>query len=134
MALMTGGPIGKVNPGIARLNQHWTSAQFRSPTPEANICVADTEEHNDRTIGDVYRTAGHDAVILAVRPLPDDRVRLREILSPKKWKLDEASGCGAALALLRGQSVPELLCERYLADEGWEDLVSATANWRRHRK
>jgi DNA-binding NtrC family response regulator len=67
------------------------------------------------------------AAILAVSPLPADRLRLREILCPRNWKLHEASDCGEALALLRGQSFPVMLCERYHADGSWEDLLSATA-------
>jgi hypothetical protein len=66
------------------------------------------------------------AVVLAVSPLPAVRVRRREILFPKR-ELDEGSGCGAALALPRGQSVPDLLCKRDLADGSWEDVASATA-------
>ena len=67
------------------------------------------------------------AVALAVSPLPADRVRLREILSQGNWKLHEASDCGGALALLRDQNVPVLLCERDHVDGNWEDLLNATA-------
>src|ERR1035441_5713219 len=67
------------------------------------------------------------AVALAVSPLPADRARLREILSQGNWKLHEASDCGEALALLRDESVPVLLCERDHADGNWEDLLKATA-------
>ena len=65
------------------------------------------------------------AAVLAVSPLPTDRVRLREILSQGNWKVNEASDCSEALALLRGQSVPVLLCERDHADGNWEDLLKA---------
>ena len=64
---------------------------------------------------------------LAVSPLPADRVRLREILSQGNWELHEASDCCGALALLRDQTVPVLLCERDHADGNWEDLLKATA-------
>ncbi len=67
------------------------------------------------------------AAVLAVSPLPADRVRLREILSQGNWKLHEASDCCEALALLRDQNVPVLLCERDPADGNWEDLLNATA-------
>ena len=67
------------------------------------------------------------AAVLAVSPLPADRVRLREILSQENWKLHETSDCCEALALLRDQSVTALLCERDHADGNWEDLLSATA-------
>jgi DNA-binding NtrC family response regulator len=74
-------------------------------------------------------TAGpaRTAAVLAVSPLSADRLRLREILSPRNWRMHEASDCREALALLRGQSVPVLLCERDHADGSWEDLLSATA-------
>ena len=65
--------------------------------------------------------------VLAVSPLPADRVRLREILSQRNWKLHEASDCCEALALLRDQNVAVLLCERDHADGDWEDLLNATA-------
>ena len=67
------------------------------------------------------------AAVLAVGLLPADRVRLREILSQGNWKLHEVSDCGEALALLRDESVPVLLCERDQADGNWEDLLKATA-------
>ena len=67
------------------------------------------------------------AAVLAVSPWPTDRLRLREILSQGNWKVNEASDCSEALALLRGQSVPVLLCERDHADGNWEDLLKATA-------
>ena len=67
------------------------------------------------------------AVVLAVSPVPADRVRLREILSQGKWKLHEASGFCEALAFLRDQSAPVLLCERDQAGGDWEELLQATA-------
>jgi DNA-binding response OmpR family regulator len=59
--------------------------------------------------------------------MPADRVRLREILSQGNWELHEASGCSQALALLRSQRIPVLLCERGHADSGWKELLEATA-------
>jgi hypothetical protein len=67
------------------------------------------------------------ALVLAVSPLTADRVRLREILSQGNWKLHEASDCHEALALLRGLTVPVLLCDREHADGNWGDLLKATA-------
>ena len=69
------------------------------------------------------QTAG----VLAVSSSPADRGRLREILSQANWKLHEASDCSEALAMLRDQNVPVLLCERDHADGNWEDLLTATA-------
>jgi len=43
------------------------------------------------------------AAVLAVSPLPADRLRLREILSPRNWELHEAPNCSEAVAFLRGQ-------------------------------
>jgi len=68
------------------------------------------------------------AEVLAVTPHPADRVRLREILSQGNWKLHEASDCSEALASLRDQRLPVLLCARDLADGNWEDLLNATAS------
>ena len=73
------------------------------------------------------RSPERTAVVLAVSPVPSDRIRLREILSQEEWKLQEASGCCEALALMCDQSVPVLLCERDLADGDWEELLNAAA-------
>lgn len=81
---------------------------------------------NDRPEKSIPSPEG-PAAVLAVSPLPADRVRLREILSQGNWKLHEASGCCEALALLRDHSVTVLLCERDHADGNWEDLLSATS-------
>ena len=80
----------------------------------------------DRAEKSIPSPAGTPSV-LAVSPLPADRLRLREILSPKNWKLHEASACREALALLRGQRIPVLFCERDHADGSWQDLLGATA-------
>jgi len=68
------------------------------------------------------------AAVLAVSPSPAERVRLRKILSQENWLLYEASDCCEALALVRDQSVPVLLCERDHADGNWEDLWNTTAS------
>ena len=65
--------------------------------------------------------------VLAVSPLPSDRLVLREILSQRSWKLHEASTCREALALLRSHTVSVLLSERDHADGNWEGLLNATA-------
>jgi len=80
-------------------------------------------DRSEKSIPSPARTAA----VLAVSPLPADRLRLREILSQRNWKLHEASDCREALALLRGQSIPVLLCGRDHADGGWKDLLNATA-------
>jgi len=77
----------------------------------------------ERSAPSPEKTAG----VLAVSSSPADRGRLREILSQANWKLHEASDCSEALAMLRDQSVPVLLCERDHADGNWEDLLKATA-------
>jgi len=65
--------------------------------------------------------------VLAVSPLPADRVLLREILDQGPWKLHEASTCREALDLLRDNKVSVLLSERDHADGNWEELLNATA-------
>jgi len=67
------------------------------------------------------------AAVLAVSALPDDGLRLQEILSHGSWNLHEASDCCEALALSRDESVPVLRCERDHADGNWEDPLNTTA-------
>jgi DNA-binding NtrC family response regulator len=81
------------------------------------------DDRSEKSIPSPARAAS----VLAVSPSAADRIRLREILSRKNWKLQEASDCCEAVALLRAQSVPVLLCERDYADGSWEDLLNATA-------
>lgn len=69
------------------------------------------------------RTAG----VLAVSPLPADRLRLCEIPSLRNWRLHEASYCREALTLLHGQRIPVLLCERDHAHGNWVDLLKGAA-------
>ena len=77
----------------------------------------------EKSVPSPEQTAG----VLAVSSSPADRGRLREILFQANWKLHEASDCSEALAMLRDQNVPVLLCERDHADGNWEDLLTATA-------
>ncbi len=68
------------------------------------------------------------ASVLAVRALPADGLRFQEILSQGSWNLHEASDYREALALLRDESVPVLLCERDHAEGNWKDLLNITAS------
>ncbi len=79
-----------------------------------------------RTEGTIPSPEG-TAAVLTVSSLSVDLVRLREILAQGNWELHEASDCCEALALLRDESVPVLLCECDHADGNWEDLLRATA-------
>src|ERR1035438_2174607 len=79
-----------------------------------------------RTEGTIPSPEG-TAAVLTVGRLSADLVRLREILAQGNWKLHEASDCHEALALLRNQRVPVLLCESAHTDGDWEDLLRATA-------
>src|ERR1039458_2862107 len=78
-----------------------------------------------RTEGTIPSPEG-TAVVLMVSRLSADLVRLREILAQGSWKLHEVSDCCEALALLRNESVPVLLCGCDHADGNWEDLLRAT--------
>jgi DNA-binding response OmpR family regulator len=59
--------------------------------------------------------------------LSADRLRLREILSQKNWKVHEASDCREALALLQDKRIPVILCEDDQIDGAWDGLLNAAA-------
>ncbi len=77
--------------------------------------------------GEFLPSPGMTTAVLAVSSSSADRLRLRGILSQGNWKLYEAADCHEALASLRDQSVPVLLCDRDQVDGTWEDLLTATA-------
>jgi hypothetical protein len=60
--------------------------------------------------------------LLVVTPVEQDRAALRWILAGSEWKLQEASGCQAAFALLANQPFPVLICARDLAVGDWKSL------------
>ena len=61
--------------------------------------------------------------VLSVSESPDDHAALRLVFRHTNWVLLEASCCGDALARLRKQPVPVVICDACLPDGTWKDLL-----------
>jgi DNA-binding response OmpR family regulator len=56
----------------------------------------------------------------------EDQVDLCQILAHPNWQLHGCAGCGQALAFLRRQQVPVVVCEGNHPDGNWRDLLNGT--------
>jgi len=64
---------------------------------------------------------------LGVTPCREDLKRLRELFSRMRWRLHEARSCHEASIVLCSQRMPVILCDRYLPDGHWTDILSLVA-------
>jgi DNA-binding NtrC family response regulator len=64
--------------------------------------------------------------LLLISPSEDDHTTLREILSHSKWSLREASNSAEAIAMIRKENTPVIICERSLPDGDWIALLQET--------
>lgn len=65
------------------------------------------------------------AAVLVVSPIEEDRASLQSILNPPGWKLYEAVHLTEAMAILRDERIPVVLCERELLVGDWTALLDA---------
>lgn len=61
--------------------------------------------------------------LLVVSPIATDHTTLRQILTPKKWVLYEATTLRSAQLQLRTERFPLVLCERDLTTGTWRELL-----------
>lgn len=66
--------------------------------------------------------------VLAVTPLEDDLVALQRLFSNSNWKINATRTCGEALAVLREQKMPVVICDCDSPDGGWKDILNQLAN------
>jgi len=64
---------------------------------------------------------------LGVTPCREDLKRLRELFSRMRWTLHEARSCREASIVLCFRRMPVILCDRYLPDGHWTDILSLVA-------
>ena len=65
--------------------------------------------------------------VLLVSPLDENHRYLTQILRHSKWKYYVVRSRAEALAFLRDNAVPVLICEADLIDGTWRDLLDETA-------
>ncbi|HVP45040.1 MAG TPA: hypothetical protein VMT32_00605 [Bryobacteraceae bacterium] len=66
------------------------------------------------------------ASVLLVSFCAEDQVALCQILAHPNWQLHGCASCGQALAFLRRQQVPVVVCEGNHPDGDWRDLLNGT--------
>jgi len=70
-----------------------------------------------------YGVAG----VLAVSPDGDDHAHLRKFLDLARWRLREARSYAQAVAVLRVERMPVVICASVLPDGSWIDILSQSA-------
>jgi DNA-binding NtrC family response regulator len=65
--------------------------------------------------------------VLSVSPTDEVHFSLQDIFSHSKWKLSKSHSLASALAFLRTQKTPVVLCETDLLPGTWRDLLEQVA-------
>jgi len=71
----------------------------------------------------IETTATEIVTVLAVSPTEEVHFSLQDIFNHSKWKLLRARSLASALAILRAQETPVVLCETDLLPGTWRDLL-----------
>jgi DNA-binding NtrC family response regulator len=69
----------------------------------------------------------HAVTLLAVGSEEEDLFHLRNICAGAGWTLHEAHGLRQALAQMRQNAIPVVLCPHKMADGGWMELLDTAA-------
>ena len=67
------------------------------------------------------------AAVLSVSPAEEVHFSLQEIFNHSRWKLHKTHSLPAALAIIRAQTIPVVLCETDLVPGTWRDLLDQIA-------
>jgi DNA-binding NtrC family response regulator len=67
------------------------------------------------------------ATVLSVSPAEEVHFSLQEIFNHSRWKLHKTHSLPAALAIIRAQTIPVVLCETDLVPGTWRDLLDQIA-------
>lgn len=65
--------------------------------------------------------------LVAITQSPDTGDALRRIAGSYAWRISIADSSGAAIALLKGQPTPLVICDRDLSGEDWRDVLAKIA-------
>jgi len=80
-------------------------------------------------LGEVPKTApSRESVkLVAVTQSPDDSATLRQIAASYGWTISVVESSEAAVAALREQPTPLVICDRDLPGEAWRDVLAKIA-------
>ena len=65
--------------------------------------------------------------ILMIDPRDEDRDALRKIFARSRWNVCPVRSIAEAADFLRSTTVPVVICERYLPDGTWKDVLEEIA-------
>jgi DNA-binding NtrC family response regulator len=71
--------------------------------------------------------SAHTATLLAITTDPDDRAALREIAASFAWNISIVDTLSAAMAALKAQPAPLVICDSELPDHDWRDVLAGIA-------
>jgi response regulator RpfG family c-di-GMP phosphodiesterase len=61
--------------------------------------------------------------VLAVSPHDEDHIFLAHLFSHSNWKIHRADSCSQAIAVLRGNTIPVVICESEMPDNTWKGVL-----------
>jgi DNA-binding response OmpR family regulator len=76
------------------------------------------------------RPPENSVTVLSISPIEADHVFLRNVFSHSNWRVHGVRSRREALAWLRWQNAPVVLCEEALPDSGWKQVLREIASLR----
>lgn len=70
---------------------------------------------------------GEPVKLVAITQNPDDAETLRQIAAGYGWRISIVGSSDAAIALLKEQPTPLVICDRDISGEAWRDVLAKVA-------
>jgi DNA-binding NtrC family response regulator len=70
---------------------------------------------------------GEPVKLVAITQNPDDAETLRQIAAGYGWRISTVGSSDAAIALLKKQPTPLVICDRDISGEAWRDVLAKVA-------
>ena len=70
---------------------------------------------------------GEPVKLVAINQNPDDSETLRQIAASYGWRISIVDSSDAAIALLKEQPTPLVICDRDISGEAWRDVLAKIA-------
>ncbi len=72
-------------------------------------------------------SSGEPVTLVAITQSPDDYAALRQIAADNGWKLSIVASSAEAIALLKVQPTPLVICDREISGEDWREALARIA-------
>jgi DNA-binding response OmpR family regulator len=73
------------------------------------------------------RSSGEPVKLVAITQNPEDAEALQQIATSYGWRISIVDSSDAAIALLKEQPTPLVICDRNLSTEDWRDVLAKIA-------